>query len=55
LHNRQRLTPVEPAPEPEQGETGGISGAPWRDMAFLIQGKLCAQKEVFCGKRRGGM
>jgi hypothetical protein len=55
LHDRQRLTPVEPAPEPDQGETGGIRGAPWRDMAFLIEGKLFAQKEVFCGERCGGM
>lgn len=55
LYNRQRLTPVEPAPEPEQSEASGISGAPWRDMAFLIQGKLFAQKEVFCCERRGGI
>jgi hypothetical protein len=53
LHNRQRLTPVEPTPEPDQGEAGDIRGAPWRDMAFLIEGELFTQKEVFCGERRG--
>jgi hypothetical protein len=53
LHDRQRLTPVEPASEPDQGEAGGIRGPPWCDMAFLIEGKLFAQKEVFCGERRG--
>ena len=55
LHNRQRLTPVEPAPEPDQGEAGGMRGAPWGAMAFLIEGELCAQQEVFCGERRGGV
>ena len=55
LHNRQRLTPVEPAPKPEQGEAGGIRGAPWRDLAFLIEGELFAQKEILCGERHGGM
>jgi hypothetical protein len=53
LHDRQRLTPVEPAPEPDQGEAGGIRGAPWRDIALLIEGELFAQKEVFCSERRG--
>ena len=46
LHNRQRLTPVKPAPQPEQGEAGRISGAPWRDLAFLIEDELFAQKEI---------
>jgi hypothetical protein len=48
LHHSQRLAPVEPAGEPDEGETGGVSGALRLDMAFLVEGELFAQKEIFC-------
>ena len=48
-----RLAPVEPAAEPDEGKARGIGGAPRRDVSFLIQRELFAQKEVFCGERRG--
>src|SRR5688572_32895563 len=46
LYHSQRLPPVEPAREPNQGETGGVSGALRLDVAFLIQRQLFAQKEI---------
>jgi hypothetical protein len=50
LHNRQRLTPVEPAPEPDQSETSGIGSTTGFHVALLIQCQLLTQEEVFCGK-----
>ncbi len=54
LYHSQCLVPVEPAREPDQGETGGVSGALSLDVAFLIQRQLFAQKEIFCGKCGAG-
>jgi hypothetical protein len=42
------LTPVEPAPQPDEGEAGGIGGTPGLDLTLLVQGELFAQKEIFC-------
>jgi hypothetical protein len=38
LHNGQGCTPVEPACEPDQGETGSIGGTARRDVALLVEG-----------------
>src|SRR5688572_57940 len=55
LSNGEGLTPSAPAPQPDQGETGGIGSTLELDLALLIQGKLFAQNEVCCGERCGGM
>jgi hypothetical protein len=54
LYHGQGLAPVEPASEPDQGETGGGGGAPWLDVTFLIQRELFTQEEVFCRECRTG-
>ena len=48
----QSLSPITPAPEPNEGETRGVGGTSGFDLAFLIQRQLFPQKEVFC--RKGG-
>jgi hypothetical protein len=52
LHNRESLAPVKTVREPDQSQTGSISGASRLDMALLVQGELFAQEEVFCCKYR---
>ena len=53
LHNGEGLAPVEPAPEPHQGEAGSIGGTARFDLALLVVGKLFTQKEIFrCQYRR---
>ena len=52
LHNGEGLAPITTAREPDQGQTGSISGASGLDMALLVQGELFAQEEVFRGKYR---
>ena len=47
LHHSQRLAPVEPAREPDQGEAGGVSSALRLDMALLVESELFAQEEIF--------
>src|SRR5262245_2440777 len=54
LHDRQRLTPVEPAREPDQGEAGGVSSTLRLHVAFLIQRQLFTEKGFFCGKGGAG-
>ncbi len=54
LHNDKGLPPVEPPTEPGQGETGGIGGAPRRDVALLIECQLFAEKEILRRERRRG-
>ena len=54
LHNGQRLTPVEPATEPDQGDTSGIGRTPGFDVALLIQRQLFTQKEIFGCQGSGG-
>jgi len=53
LHDDQGLVPVEPVPEPDEGEAHGIRSAPGLDMARLIEGQLFAQKEILCGECHG--
>jgi hypothetical protein len=50
LHDSQSWPPVEPAPEPDEGETRGIGGMSGFDVALLIQRQLFPQKEIFCRK-----
>src|SRR5919204_2440124 len=50
LDDDQSAAPVEPAGEPDQGETGGMGGAPWCDRALPIQGQPLAKKKIFGGK-----
>ena len=45
-HHSQCLAPVEPAAQPDEGETGGIRCAFRLDVALLIQGELLAEKEI---------
>jgi len=52
LHNGEGLTPVEPAPEPHEGEAGSIGGTARFDLALLVVGKLFPQKEIFRGQYR---
>src|SRR5215471_16431400 len=40
LHNGQRLTPVEPTAQPDQGEAGAVGNTARFDMALLVEGKL---------------
>jgi hypothetical protein len=51
LYHSQSRLPVEPLRQPDQGEAGGVAGALWLDVSFLVECQLCAQKEVFCGDR----
>jgi len=53
LHDTQGLPPVEPAGEPDEDDTGGMRGPLWRHMAFLTQGELFTEKEVFGGQHSG--
>jgi hypothetical protein len=53
LHNGQPLTPVEPATEPDQSETGRIGRTSGLHVTLLIQRQLFPQEEVFCCKGRG--
>ena len=52
LHNGEGLTPVEPTPEPHEGEAGSIGGTAQFDLALLVGGKLFPQKEIFRGQYR---
>ena len=52
LHDDDGLTPVEPAGEPDQGHSSRLRGTTWRDLAFLVEGQLFAQKEVLCRQGR---
>jgi hypothetical protein len=54
LHHDQRLSPIEPTTEPNQSDTGGISGALRFDLTLLIQSKLFAQKKIFGCQGSGG-
>jgi len=47
LDESEGLSPVEPAPEPDQGDPRRVGGTSGFDVALLIQGKLFAQEEVF--------
>jgi hypothetical protein len=53
LHHGQRVPPVKPATEPDQGNPRGVGGAPWLETAFAVQRELFAQEEVFRGQGRG--
>jgi hypothetical protein len=37
LHYDQRLPPVKPATEPDQGNPRRVGGAPWLDAAFAVE------------------
>jgi hypothetical protein len=37
LYHRQSRWPIEPLRQPNQDETGGVAGALWRDVSFLIE------------------
>jgi hypothetical protein len=51
LHHHESPVPVKPLRQPEQGDPGGIIRASGRDVVFLVERQLFAQKEVFGGKR----
>jgi hypothetical protein len=43
---QQRLAPVEPASQPDEGETGSIRGTARFEVAFLVERQLFTQKEI---------
>ena len=46
-------SPVKPAPQPDQDETGSIGDTAGCDVALLVEGKLFPQKKIFrCQRRR---
>jgi hypothetical protein len=51
LDHSQRLAPVEPASQPDEGETGSIRGTARFDVAFLVESQLFTQKEIPRRKR----
>jgi hypothetical protein len=46
LDHSQRLAPVEPASQPDEGETGSIRGKARFEVAFLVERQLFTQKEI---------
>jgi diguanylate cyclase (GGDEF)-like protein/PAS domain S-box-containing protein len=52
LDNDQGWPPVEPPPQPDEGETGRVRRTPWLNVTFLVECELLTQEEVFCCKGR---
>jgi hypothetical protein len=46
LDHSQRLAPVEPASQPDEGDTGSIRGTARFEVAFLVERQLFTQKEI---------
>ena len=46
-----RVSPIEAAAEPDQGETCGMGGVSWPDISFAVEGELFALEEVSRRKR----
>src|SRR5713101_3963089 len=55
MHNSEGLTPIAPTRQSDQGEPHGVGGTPGLNVAFLREGKLCAQKEVFWPGEHGSV
>jgi hypothetical protein len=50
-HDRQCVSPIEPAAEPHERQTSWIVEPPRHDSAFLIKGELFTHEEIFGGER----